>query len=387
VDAGATEPNYTLSFVTQPVNTNINTALLPPPTVQLYESGVAFGGTGGTLTVAANSGTPSVTTAATTASGLVSLAPTFTTPETDDALIVSVQNSTGTQTVASESSGLFNIIDPSMKSIGYKVAPPPQLGTGGNAGTVKVALYNASGVIDTSATNTVTLAVTGTASASYGPTAAVAGIATFNLSGTALAAGSYTYTASSAYTTDTVVATETVGGAATWLLNANQTLVKLSSTGTLTTTVTGAGSTSATYGAIAFDQAGDVYSVNSAANSLLFTTNNGGTSANYSGGGLSTPVSLAVDGAGYVWIANSGNNTVSEFTDARTAVSGTTGYGSSYASGDTLSTPSSIAIDQTGGVWVTSKTGNTVTHIFGAATPVMTPLSTATATGTLGTKP
>jgi hypothetical protein len=385
-DIGAVQSNYTLSFVTQPVNTNINTALLPPPTVQVYESGVPFGGTGGTLNVAASAGL-TATTAATTASGLVSLAPTFTTPETDDALIVSVQNSTGTQTVASTTSGLFNITDPTAKSIGFTAAPPPQLGTGGNAGTVKVALYNASGVIDTSATNTVTLAVTGTASASYGPTAAVAGVATFNLSGTALAAGSYTYTASSGYTTDTVVATETVGGANAWLLDANQTLVKLSSTGTLTTTVTGAGSTSATYGAIAFDQAGDVYSVNSAANSLLFTTNNGGTSANYSGGGLSTPVSLAVDGAGYVWIANSGNNTVSEFNNARTAVSPSSGIGASYVTGEALSAPSSIAIDQTGGVWVTNKSGNSVTHVFGAAAPTVAPISSATATGTLGTKP
>jgi hypothetical protein len=385
VDAGATEPNYTLSFVTQPVTTNINTALLPPPTVQLYESGVPFGVTGGTLNLAASAGL-TATTAATTASGLVSLAPTFTTPETDDALIVSVTNG-GSNTVASETSGLFNITDSTMKSIGFTVAPPPQLGSGGNAGTVKVGLYNSSGVIDTTATNTVTLAVTGTASASYGPTAAVAGIATFSLSGTALVAGSYTYTASSGYTTDTVAAVETVGGANAWLLDANQTLVKLSSTGTLTTTVTGAGSTSATYGAIAFDEAGDVYSVNSAANSLLFTTNNGGTSANYSGGGLSAPVSLAVDGAGYVWIANSGNNTVSEFTDARTAVSSSSGIGSSYVTGEALNAPSGVAIDQTGGVWVTNKSGNTVTHIFGAAAPVVTPLAAATATGTLGTKP
>ncbi len=386
VDAGATEPNYTLSFVTQPVNTAINTALLPPPTVQLYESGVPFGVTGGTLALTASAGTPSITSVATTASGLVSLAPTFTTPETDDALIVSVTNGS-TTTVVSETSGLFNITDPTAKSIGFTAAPPPQLGTGGNAGTVKVALYNASGVIDTTATNTVTLAVTGTASASYGPTAAVAGVATFNLSAVPLAAGTYTYTASSTYTTDTVAAPETVGGANTWVLNANQTLTKVSSSGTLTTTVTGAGSTSATYGAIAFDEAGDVYSVNSAANSLLFTTNNGGTSANYAGGGLNAPVALAVDGAGYVWIANSGNNTVSEFTNARTAVSPSSGYGSSYGTGEALNAPSAVAVDQAGGVWVTNKSGNTVTHIFGAAAPTVTPISSATATGTLGTKP
>jgi len=102
---------------------------------------------------------------------------------------------------------------------------------------------------------------------------------------------------------------------------------------------------------------------------------------------LSAPVSLAVDGAGYVWIANSGNNTVSEYTDARSAMSPSSGYGSSYVTGEALNAPSAVAIDQTGGVWVTNRSGNTVTHIFGAAAPVVAPLSTATATGTLGTKP
>jgi streptogramin lyase len=130
-----------------------------------------------------------------------------------------------------------------------------------------------------------------------------------------------------------------------------------------------------------------VYSVNSAANSLQYTTNSGGTQASYTGGGLSAPVSLAVDGAGYVWIANSGNNTVSEFTDARSAVSPSNGFGAAYVTGEALSAPSAVAIDQTGGVWVTNKSGNTVTHIFGAAAPTVAPISSATATGTLGTKP
>jgi hypothetical protein len=38
-------------------------------------------------------------------------------------------------------------------------------------------------------------------------------------------------------------------------------------------------------------------------------------------------------------------------------------------------------------VWIANKSGNSVTHVFGAAAPVVTPVSTATANGTLGTSP
>jgi hypothetical protein len=50
-------------------------------------------------------------------------------------------------------------------------------------------------------------------------------------------------------------------------------------------------------------------------------------------------------------------------------------------------TPSSLSIDNTGGVWIANKTGNSVTHIFGAASPVVTPMSTAVTNSTLGSKP
>ncbi len=52
-----------------------------------------------------------------------------------------------------------------------------------------------------------------------------------------------------------------------------------------------------------------------------------------------------------------------------------------------LHNPSAIAVDNTGGLWLTNQTGNSVTRIFGVATPVATPLSSATANATLGTKP
>ena len=400
VDIGAAEANYSLSFVMQPASTAVNAALLPPPTVQIYESGVAFGGAGGTLAVAAESGSMFTTSAdsteytsvATTASGLESIAPYFSAPQADDSLVVSVVSGATTPvTVASTTSGAFNIGDTSAASIAFAKPPAPTVATGGNAGVVTVALTNANGTTTTTATGAVTLAVTGPSSYSqtYGPTAAVNGAVSFNLSGVALTtAGGYTYTASAAaYTTDTVVAPETVGGDNVWVLDASGSLVKLTSAGALSTTVSNPNGGTASYGGVAFDFAGDVYSVNSASNTLLFSTNTGGSMATYNGAGLNAPTSIAIDGAGYIWVANSGNNTVSEFTDGRVTQSGTLGYGSSYVTGNTLSAPSAIVIDNTGGVWVANKSGNSVSHIFGAATPVVTPLASATTNGTLGSKP
>ena len=167
-----------------------------------------------------------------------------------------------------------------------------------------------------------------------------------------------------------------------WMANNNSTLTRLTEAGTGFTTGSGAGG-SATYGGIAFDATGNLWSVNSAANQLLFATNTGSGATTYAGGGLDAPAAIAVDGAGYIWVANSGNNTVSVFNNAGVAQSPSVGYGTS----DALNAPSSVAIDNTGGVWVTSKSSNSVTHILGAATPVLTPAAFATANAALGTTP
>ena len=55
---------------------------------------------------------------------------------------------------------------------------------------------------------------------------------------------------------------------------------------------------------------------------------------------------------------------------AATAMSGTSGY-----QGGVLSNPSFLAIDASGDVWVANYGNNTVTELIGAATPVVTPLS------------
>ena len=68
----------------------------------------------------------------------------------------------------------------------------------------------------------------------------------------------------------------------------------------------------------------------------------------FTGGGLSDPFSIAVDGNGNVWTANQGNNTVSQ-------INGVTGAAISPAGGYTgngLTIPFAIAIDPSGNAWV-----------------------------------
>ena len=59
------------------------------------------------------------------------------------------------------------------------------------------------------------------------------------------------------------------------------------------------------------------------------------TGTNFSGGGLSTPKGVAVDAIGNIWIANSGNNSVTEISTSSTL----TNY-----NGAGLTTPIAIAI-------------------------------------------
>ncbi len=78
----------------------------------------------------------------------------------------------------------------------------------------------------------------------------------------------------------------------------------------------------------------------------------------YTGGGLSTPQGVAADSAGNVWVANSGNSSVSEFSSAGTAQSG----GNGFTAGG-INVPYSVAIDQSNNVWVANSGNSTITEL------------------------
>jgi hypothetical protein len=85
----------------------------------------------------------------------------------------------------------------------------------------------------------------------------------------------------------------------------------------------------------------------------------------YTGGGLNSPSALAIDGSGNVWVANSGNSSVSEFGNKGTALSGTNGY-----TAGSISSPSAITIDTAGHVWVANAGNATLTELSSTGTNV-----------------
>jgi len=78
----------------------------------------------------------------------------------------------------------------------------------------------------------------------------------------------------------------------------------------------------------------------------------------YTGGGLSSPQSVATDQSGNVWVANSGNSSVSEFNALGAAISTSTGFTSGG-----ISTPYALAVDQTGNAWVANSGNDTITKL------------------------
>jgi streptogramin lyase len=122
----------------------------------------------------------------------------------------------------------------------------------------------------------------------------------------------------------------------------------------------------------------------------------GGALGAYAGGGVLGPEGVAIDGGGNVWISNDLNGSVSELSNSGSPLSPSTGYVSA-----SLPEPADIAIDLSGNVWVpnavqpvslpnggsTVVNGTTVTEFVGAASPTVTPLAAAVASGKLGARP
>ena len=77
----------------------------------------------------------------------------------------------------------------------------------------------------------------------------------------------------------------------------------------------------------------------------------------YNGGGLNSPQGVAVDQAGNVWVANAGNNSVSQFAATGAPISGTTGYTAG------INAPYAVAIDQAGHAWVANSGNNSIAEL------------------------
>jgi hypothetical protein len=88
----------------------------------------------------------------------------------------------------------------------------------------------------------------------------------------------------------------------------------------------------------------------------------------YTGGGLNSPVPLAIDASGDVWVGNtaSGANSVSEFSPVGAVITG------SPFSGGGIDDPYSIAIDSSGHLWTANVTPNSLSELSSAGAPIST---------------
>jgi sugar lactone lactonase YvrE len=127
----------------------------------------------------------------------------------------------------------------------------------------------------------------------------------------------------------------------------------------------------------AVDSSGNVWSINADGSGVSKFSNAGALLGHYSIGSGAT--ALTVDGLGHVWITNS-NGTVSELNnDGSVAAAG-------VASAANLSSPASVSVDAAGSLWIANKGNNTVTETFGEAAPA-SPISAAVYNRTTGTRP
>jgi hypothetical protein len=117
--------------------------------------------------------------------------------------------------------------------------------------------------------------------------------------------------------------------------------------------------------AVAADQSGNVWIANSGNSSVSEFSATGAAlspAAGFTAGGIDTPCALAVDQNGNVWVANSGNDTITELTSGS--------VGTAYGSSATLNVPKSIAIDGTGNVWLSNSATGSVSAFTSSGTVI-----------------
>jgi sugar lactone lactonase YvrE len=110
---------------------------------------------------------------------------------------------------------------------------------------------------------------------------------------------------------------------------------------------------------VATDSAGNVYVAYG--NGTVYRTPNGGGTPVEIGSGLNTPHQLAIDGAGNLFVADSGTNQIVEFAGASTSSSANAG--TALVTG--LTAPKGVAVDASGNLYI-AETGNVLVQPIGS---------------------
>jgi len=108
---------------------------------------------------------------------------------------------------------------------------------------------------------------------------------------------------------------------------------------------------------LAIDAAGNVWVANSGNNTLTEFDPNGEyiRTVAAGSGGLNAPAAIAIDGSGNLWVSNSGANSISEFNSSGTAITGSP-FGSTASGG--LTKPQGLAVDNESHLWIANPSTN-----------------------------
>jgi len=147
-----------------------------------------------------------------------------------------------------------------------------------------------------------------------------------------------------------------------WVLNSNA-VGTFSSSGTVTGDYS-SGLGLSNPSSIAMDASTNAWIGDGATASVVKVSSSGTLSGTFTGSGLSVPGPVAIDASGDAWIADGGGAIV-ELSPTGTPLSGSGGY-----TGVGLSSPTGIAIDHSGNVWVSNGASSTVTEISKTGTPL-----------------
>jgi hypothetical protein len=129
---------------------------------------------------------------------------------------------------------------------------------------------------------------------------------------------------------------------------------------------------------LAVDASGNVWVANSGSAFVSKLSRSNGARTDYSAGGISDPKGIAIDLSGNIWIANSTTNTLSALLSTGTPLTG------SPFSGGGLNQPTALAIDPFDTVWVANAGAQTMSAFNASGTPISTSAGYATTGGSSG---